>query len=85
MLFGGSLSRAGADDILMVFDDAPSIAITGSSLERGIGAAELAMRAGLAASKGEAARLIKQGGLYVNDRRLIDERDDYDGRRHERS
>jgi tyrosyl-tRNA synthetase len=74
VLFGGSLAHAGADDILMVFDDAPSIAITGSSLERGIGAAELAMRAGLAASKGEAARLIKQGGLYVNDRRLLDER-----------
>ena len=40
----------------------------------GIGAADLAVRAGLAASKGEAARLIKQGGLYVNDRRLTDER-----------
>jgi tyrosyl-tRNA synthetase len=71
---GGSLSRATADDVLMVFDDAPSIAITRSSLESGIGAADLAMRAGLAASKGEAARLIKQGGLYVNDRRLNDER-----------
>jgi tyrosyl-tRNA synthetase len=33
-----------------------------------------AVTAGLAASKGEAGRLIKQGGLYVNDRRLSDER-----------
>ncbi len=74
VLFGGSLSGATADDILMIFDDAPSISIAGSSLESGIGAAELAVRAGLAASKGEAARLIKQGGLYVNDRRLSDER-----------
>ena len=74
MLFGGSLSEATAEDILMVFDDAPSISIAGSSLESGIGAADLAVRAGLAASKGEAGRLIKQGGLYVNDRRLTDER-----------
>jgi tyrosyl-tRNA synthetase len=74
VLFGGSLSESSADDILTVFDDAPSVAIAGSSLEKGIGAVDLAVRAGLAASKGEAARLIKQGGLYVNDRRLTDER-----------
>lgn len=74
VLFGGSLAEATADDILMVFGDAPSISIRGSSLEDGIGAAELAVRAGLAVSKGEAGRLIKQGGLYVNDRRLNDER-----------
>ncbi len=43
-------------------------------MERGVAAAELAVTAGLAASKGEAGRLIKQGGLYVNDRRLTDER-----------
>jgi tyrosyl-tRNA synthetase len=74
VLFGGSLSEASAEDILMVFDDAPSISIAGAVLESGIGASDLAVKAGLAASKGEAGRLIKQGGLYVNDRRLNDER-----------
>jgi tyrosyl-tRNA synthetase len=74
VLFGGSLSGATVDEILMVFDDAPSISISGSSLENGIAAADLAVKAGLAASKGEAGRLIKQGGLYVNDRRLNEER-----------
>jgi tyrosyl-tRNA synthetase len=74
VLFGGSLSEATVEDILMVFDDAPSISITGASLESGVGASDLAVKAGLAASKGEAGRLIKQGGLYVNDRRLTDER-----------
>ena len=54
--------------------DAPSITVSSASLESGIGAADLAVHAGLAASKGEAGRLIKQGGLYVNDRRLSDER-----------
>ena len=29
---------------------------------------------GLASSKGEAARLIKQGGFYINDARVTDER-----------
>ncbi len=74
VLFSGSLVEADADDILMIFDDAPSISITGSSLESGISVAELAVRAGLAASKGEAGRLLKQGGLYVNDRRVSEER-----------
>jgi tyrosyl-tRNA synthetase len=58
----------------MVFEDAPSVSIPAASLEAGIAAAELAVTAGLAASKGEAGRLIKQGGLYVNDRRLSEER-----------
>lgn len=74
VLFGGSMADATPDDILMVFDDAPSISVAASSIESGIGAAELAVKAGLAASKGEAGRLIRQGGLYVNDRRLHEER-----------
>jgi tyrosyl-tRNA synthetase len=74
VLFGGSLADATVDDILTVFDDAPSISLPATSIEAGIGATELAVSAGLAASKGEAGRLIKQGGLYVNDRRLTDER-----------
>jgi tyrosyl-tRNA synthetase len=74
VLFGGSLAEAAIEDILTVFDDAPSVSVPASSLEAGMGAVELAVAAGLAASKGEAGRLIKQGGLYVNDRRLHDER-----------
>jgi tyrosyl-tRNA synthetase len=74
VLFGGSLADAAVEDILTVFDDAPSISIPAAVLDRGIGAADLAVSAGLAGSKGEAGRLIKQGGLYVNDRRLTDER-----------
>ena len=36
--------------------------------------AEVAVQTGLAASKAEAGRLIKQGGLYVNDQRYKDDR-----------
>ncbi len=35
VLFGGSLADATVDDILMMFDDAPSISIAGASLESG--------------------------------------------------
>jgi tyrosyl-tRNA synthetase len=74
VLFGGLLAEASVDDILMVFDDAPSITVSAAALEAGVSAAELAVTTGLAASKAEAGRLIKQGGLYVNDRRFTDER-----------
>jgi tyrosyl-tRNA synthetase len=74
VLFGGPLAQASVDDILMVFDDAPSITMTAAALDAGVSAAEVAVTTGLAASKAEAGRLIKQGGLYVNDRRFTDER-----------
>jgi tyrosyl-tRNA synthetase len=74
VLFGGSLAEASLDDILTVFDDVPSIDLPKSSLESGMGLTELVVASGLASSKGEAARLVKQGGLYINDARASDER-----------
>ncbi|MGH9220392.1 MAG: tyrosine--tRNA ligase [Vicinamibacterales bacterium] len=73
VLFGGSLAGASADDILLVFDDVPATEIRADELAS-FQANALVAHAGLAASKGEATRLIKQGGIYVNDRRLTDER-----------
>ena len=40
----------------------------------GLSIAEVMSITGLAGSKGEAARLIKGGGVYVNDARVADER-----------
>jgi tyrosyl-tRNA synthetase len=74
VLFGGSVAEASVEDILMVFDDVPSITMSAAAFEAGVAASEVAVTSGLAASKGEAGRLIKQGGLYVNDRRLTDDR-----------
>ena len=73
VLFGGSLSDASVDDILMVFEDVQSVTMTKAELEQ-LTAAEFVTRTLLAASKGEATRLIKQGGIYMNDRRVTDER-----------
>lgn len=74
VLFGGAVADATVDDILTVFDDAPSVTIARDALVSGLSVTELAVTAGMTASKGEATRLIKQGGLYVNDRRVSDER-----------
>ena len=74
VLFGGPLADASVEDVLMVFADVPAVTLPRAAFEAGIAATELAVTAGVAASKGEAARLIKQGGLSVNDRKLTDER-----------
>ena len=44
-----------------------------AELQAGIAAFELLRRAGLAASNGEARRLIRQGGGRINDRAVGDE------------
>jgi tyrosyl-tRNA synthetase len=73
MLFGGSLKSANPDDLLMVFEDVPSTTITEAALLAST-VAVAAHAAGLAASKGEAGRLIKQGGVYLNGERVTDDR-----------
>src|SRR5688500_471114 len=73
VLFGGSLADSTVEDILMVFDDVPATELRADELAS-FPANALVTHAGLAASKGEATRLIKQGGIYVNDRRVTDER-----------
>ena len=56
-----------------MFEDVPSVTVSAPELNALTGSG-LAVLAGLAQSKGEAARLIKQGGFYVNDRRVSDDR-----------
>lgn len=74
VLFGGKLADASAEEILMVFDDVPSIGLAAALFDDpGLPVAEAAVRCSLVASKGEAVRLIKQGGLYVNDRRVTED------------
>jgi tyrosyl-tRNA synthetase len=74
VLFGSSLANATAADILAVFDDVPSVEVTRAALQEGVSTVELVVRSGLSSSKGEATRLIKQGGVYLNDQRVVEER-----------
>ncbi len=54
-------------------DGLPTLELARAELEAGIAAFELMRRAGLAASNGEARRLIRQGGGRINDRAVGDE------------
>jgi tyrosyl-tRNA synthetase len=54
-------------------DDLPTVEVPRADLERGIAAIDLLARSGLAASKGEARRLIKQGGARLNDHAIADD------------
>jgi tyrosyl-tRNA synthetase len=72
VLFDESVTSADVGDVLMVFADAPSteLALTAD----GMPLAEMLATVKLVASKSEAVRLVKSGGVYVNNIRATDER-----------
>jgi tyrosyl-tRNA synthetase len=72
VLFGGSLDGLRVEDVLEVFEDAPSTDVDMTA--DGIGVADLMTRVKLAASKSEAMRLLRSGGVYVNNARVADEK-----------
>src|SRR5262245_35878847 len=75
VLFGEDIATLPADDVLAVFDDVPSSTVPPDTLEAGgVAVVELLAGSGLAGSKSEATRLIRSGGVYVNNRRVTDER-----------
>lgn len=75
LLFGGELEEHAASEILEVFDDVPSTELPGERFGGdGLSLTELLTETGLAPSKGAAKRLIRDGGVYLNNRRIRDER-----------
>jgi tyrosyl-tRNA synthetase len=75
LLFGERISELDVDDIVAVFDDVPSTALpAGQFLEPGMAIADMMAATKLASSKSDAMRLIRGGGVYVNNRRVTDER-----------
>ena len=79
MAHGREAAEAAAETARRTFgeggagDELPSIEIARADLERGLQLVDLLHRAGLAASRGEARRLIKGGGARVNGAALADE------------
>ncbi|MFW6313878.1 MAG: tyrosine--tRNA ligase [Spirochaetota bacterium] len=53
-------------------DAMPSVTIPSSEFEKGIGALDLFARTDLCGSRGEARRLVQQGGARINDRQITD-------------
>jgi tyrosyl-tRNA synthetase len=75
LLFGEGITELNVDEVLAVFEDVPSIELDAALFAgEGMPLAEILLRAGAAGSKSEAARLIRGGGVYVNNRRVGDER-----------
>ncbi len=75
VLFTEDIATLPADDLLAVFDDVPSSHVKAQQLAGdGMALVDLLASSGVAASKSEATRLIKGGGIYVNNRRIADEK-----------
>jgi tyrosyl-tRNA synthetase len=72
VLFDERITAADVGDVLTVFADAPSTEMTLPA--DGMPLVEMLATVKLAASKSEATRLVKSGGVYVNNVRATDER-----------
>ncbi len=75
LLFRGDVRQASKEDILMVFEDVPSIDLDrGEFAGEGMVVTRLITASGLEPSASAAARLVKGGGFYVNDERVASEK-----------
>jgi tyrosyl-tRNA synthetase len=73
LLFGEDITTLGVEEVQAVFDDVPSTDLPADALgDGGISIVDLVARVKLAPSKGEARRLVQSGGIYVNNRRVVD-------------
>jgi tyrosyl-tRNA synthetase len=71
-LFSGEVSRMSVRELLQVFPNVPSTTVANRA--GGWPLVALLAEAGVAPSRSEATRLIRGGGIYVNDRRITDEK-----------
>ncbi|MCX6511845.1 MAG: tyrosine--tRNA ligase, partial [Actinobacteria bacterium] len=69
-LFSTELADLDEDLLMELFAEAPSVQLPLASFHEGLGIVDLAVSAGLLASKGEARRAVEQGGLSVNNLRV---------------
>ena len=80
MLHGRDNAEQAADTARKTFeegalaDNLPSIDVPKAELEAGVGLLSLIVRAGLAASNGEARRHVQGGAVRINDQSMSDER-----------
>jgi tyrosyl-tRNA synthetase len=73
VLFGGAIEDLSASDVLDIFAEVPSSEMARDTLTGdGVSLVDLVIRSGFAPSKGAARRLIEEGGIYINNRRVSD-------------
>jgi tyrosyl-tRNA synthetase len=73
VLFGKEISGLTVQEIIDIFADVPSTELAKSKLD-GLTLTDALVLSGLAPSKGEARRLVKGGGVALNNRRATDPR-----------
>ena len=71
-LFGGAVTGLSDEELLAIFKDVPSTEISRGRFAEGVPVVELLAETGACKSRGEARRLINNGGAYVNNERLSD-------------
>jgi tyrosyl-tRNA synthetase len=71
-LFSGDLSSMSVEDLLQIFPNVPSTSI--AYCADGWRLVSLLTEAGVTQSNSEAGRLIRNGGIYVNDQRVGDDK-----------
>ena len=69
-MFGGDLSTLDARTLHEIFDEVPSAEFPFNALQEGRLLLDALVEAKVFASKGEARRLVRNGGLYVNNIRI---------------
>jgi tyrosyl-tRNA synthetase len=73
VLFGGVIEDLSASDVLDIFAEVPSSTIPRDTFTGdGVSLVDLVIACGFAPSKGAARRLIEDGGIYINNRRVSD-------------
>jgi tyrosyl-tRNA synthetase len=75
VLFGGHMEGMTADEVLAIFDDVPSTDVPRDRLAAdGLPLVQVLADVKLTVSRSEATRLVRGGGVYVNNQRVTDER-----------
>ncbi len=73
VVFHEDIATMAAEDVLAVFDDVPSTALSAELFDGdGVALLDLVAQVRLVPSKSEARRLMQSGGVYVNNRRASD-------------
>lgn len=73
VLFGGSLEGMDDHTLMQIFADVPSLTLDHDQLGSGVGLLDILVESKLSDSKGKARKLIRQGGIYLNNERVDSE------------
>jgi tyrosyl-tRNA synthetase len=74
IFFGGEINALDDRALCSIFADVPSKELSKQRLTEGLSLIDALVESGLSSSKGEARRTIQQGGAYINNRPMHDDK-----------